>query len=194
LPEVSAREIELYERHFAVLQQWNQNIGLVSRKSIDLSFAIHYVDSLFIASTAAKYVKDDVMDLGCGAGFPGMIFAIRYPEIPVVLYEKSLKKQSFLTAALAALDLPNVEIRGAFPEEKVSGLLLARAVLPPPELFLFARKRLYPGSILVANRGGLAPEIETPKEFVKHEELVYSLPLDQGNRRVEVFEKVPRGT
>ncbi|NDG27289.1 MAG: hypothetical protein EB120_08960, partial [Proteobacteria bacterium] len=57
LPPVSPEEVELYERYFSVLKSWNENLALVSKKSIDLSFANHFVDSIFISDFAKKFLK-----------------------------------------------------------------------------------------------------------------------------------------
>lgn len=195
IPKVRAREVELYEKHFELLKSWNEKIGLVSRKSIDKSFGSHYVDSIYIAEFADRYRKEmPVYDLGSGAGFPGIIYAIRYPEAKVTLYERMLKKQGFLSAALAGLSLDNLQCGGEFPPERRSGLFIARAVLPPAELFAFMEKRMKEGSVLILNVGGSSDEVHHPRTFSRLGQLTYTLPMDCGSRRVESFLYVPRGT
>ncbi len=169
-------------------------MGLVSRKSLEKSFAIHYADSLFIADLASTYSKGVVHDLGTGAGFPGIIFGIRYPEKKVHLHEKMQKKQTYLTDALARLALPNLSLHGAFPDRAESGLVLARAVMPRPELFAFLETRMWPESILITNLGGSSEDSAVPKGFLKLDEKQYKLPLDSGFRKLEIIKKVPRGT
>ena len=189
------REIDLYENHFSILKNWNERMALVSKKSIDKSFASHYVDSIFISDFAEKLRNGRlVYDLGTGAGFPGIVYAIRYPSAKVEIFERSLKKQTFLSAALATLNLPNINLGGEFPSERRSGIFLARAVLPPQELFKFMSKRMVEGSTLVVNVGGSSEPIEVPPQFIKTAEEVYELPMDCGPRRVESFDYVPRGT
>lgn len=195
LERTTDRELQLYETHFALLKSWNERMALVSKKSIDKSFASHYVDSIFISDFAEKVRRDrPVFDLGTGAGFPGIVYAIRYPDSKVLVYERSLKKQTFLTAALATLNMDNIQLGGEFPSERKSGLFLARAVLPPPELFRFMSKRMSHGSTLIVNVGGSSEPVDFPNDFVKTGELVYELPMDCGPRRVESFDFVPRGT
>ena len=135
-----------------------------------------------------------VFDLGTGAGFPGIVYAIRNPKAKVTLFERSLKKQTFLSAALASLNLSNVNLMGDMVPEKRTGLFLARAVLPPSELFKFMAKRMTSGSTLIVNVGGNSEPLLVPKEYIKTSELRYELPLDCGPRRVESFDFVPRGT
>lgn len=191
----SAEEIGLYENHFSILKSWNERMALVSKKSIDKSFASHYLDSIFISDFAEKLRKGrTVYDLGTGAGFPGIVYAIRYRLAKVELFERSLKKQTFLSAALATLNLPNINLGGEFPSERRLGLFLARAVLPPKELFKFMSKRMSESSTLVVNVGGSSEPIEVPPQFIKTGEEFYELPMDCGPRRVESFDYVPRGT
>jgi len=195
LARTSAREIELYETHFSILKSWNERMALVSKKSIDKSFASHYVDSIFISDFAEKLRNGrTVYDLGTGAGFPGIVYAIRYPSAKIEIFERSLKKQTFLSAALAALNLPNINLGGEFPSQRRSGVFLGRAVLPPPELFKYMSKRMSEGSTLVVNVGGSSEPIKAPPHFTKTGEQLYELPMECGPRRVESFYYVPRGT
>jgi len=195
LPALTDHEIKKYDEYFSILRSWNEKMALVSKKSIELSFATHFCDSVFISDFGKKFLKgNQIYDLGSGAGFPGLVFAIRNPDIKVRLYEKLLKKQTFLGAVVGQLKLQNVEVRGAMPEEKHQGLLFARAVMPPPELFKFLSTRMSDGSILIVNIGSQAEEPTPPKHFQKLEETRYTLPLDCGSRKAIAYKFVPRGT
>lgn len=153
------------------------------------------MDSIFISDLAADCGKDrSVYDIGTGAGFPGIVFAIRFPERSITLFEKSLKKLSFLTAAIAQLGLKNVTVQGAASDEKSSGVFLARAVFPRDELFKFMRRRMVDGSFLVTNLGGTNPVKPPPAGFHCLKEISYLLPLDCGPRKAEILEFVSRGT
>jgi 16S rRNA G527 N7-methylase RsmG len=123
-----------------------------------------------------------------------VVYAIRYPKARVTLFERSLKKQTFLSAVLTTLNLNNLTLQGDMLFEKRKGLFLARAVLPPPELFKFMSKRMIEGSTLIVNVGGRSEPLAAPKDFLKTGELRYELPMESGARRVESFDFVPRGT
>jgi 16S rRNA (guanine527-N7)-methyltransferase len=163
-------------------------MSLVSPKSLEEAFACHYSDSIQIAQFAQTQRNHrPVFDLGTGAGFPGLIFAIRYPQQPITLFEKSLKKQTFLTAVVAQLGLGNVQLAGALPERRLSGLFLARAVLPRDDLFRLMRKRMVSGSVLITNLGGRNPVPSIPKYFEKLAEVRYTLPESRGDRCAEAL-------
>ena len=125
LPTVREDEIDLYERHLALLTTWNEQMNLVSRNSLEKAFATHFADSVHIADFGHRFAQGrPVYDLGSGAGFPGLTYAIRYPDESITLFEKSLKKQSFLLAVVAQLELKNVRVEGALPDNAFNGLFL----------------------------------------------------------------------
>ncbi len=192
LPKCSEREIELYNQHFRLLQEWNENIALVSRKSIGNSFESHYVDSLFISDLAKEVIgKEVVRDLGSGAGFPGFIFAIRNPETPIILYERIQKKKKFLQAVQEELKLPNIRIEGELPHERMAGVFLARAVMPKEELFPYMGERMRSGAILILNRGGTSEAFIPASSFKKISEKKYTLPKEAGSRVAEAYRYAP---
>jgi 16S rRNA (guanine527-N7)-methyltransferase len=195
LPPVRKDEQESYSRYYALLREWNEKINLVSRKSIDSSFAFHFADSVWLAHSAHPHLGSRrLLDFGSGAGFPGMVFAIRYPDAEVVLYEKLAKRRLFLQDVIDKLSLRKVRLEGAFPEGRVADLVTARAVLPPDELFAFMKSRLHPEGRLVTSWGGAKDLPTAPPPFLALETLSYTLPEDAGSRKLVVYSVVPRGT
>lgn len=194
IPNVSDKERSLLEQHFSLLIEWNEQMSLVSPKSIETAFATHYLDSIHLADFGKKHGPAPFHDFGSGAGFPGLVFAIRYPDIPITLYEKQLKKQTFLMNAVTHLKLPNVRLESLLEGRSNPGLFFARAVIPRDEIFDYFQKRLSPGARLVVTMGGSAPPTVPHKKFLKVAQTTYSLPLDSGNRQAEIYEFVPRGT
>ncbi len=178
-----SEEIAGYEAYFALLKEWNAKINLVSRKSIDSSFAYHFADSVHLAHFAHSHLETrEYKDLGSGAGFPGVIFAIRYPQVKVTLFEKLQKKRNFLKAVISGLGLKNVYLDGALPDKKYRDLFTARAVLPPPELFPFMKRHLLPTGRLVVSVGG-SSDLAVPRGFRVLDAITYELPEDAGSRK-----------
>lgn len=102
--------MELITREFIVqLLAENEKQNLVSRKTIREELDKHIEDSLKIA----EYISFDgqaLIDIGSGAGFPGMILAIHHPDCQVTLVESDRKKSDFLLRVGKALGLHNVEV------------------------------------------------------------------------------------
>ncbi|MFN2538400.1 MAG: 16S rRNA (guanine(527)-N(7))-methyltransferase RsmG [Mycobacteriales bacterium] len=103
-----------------------------------------------------------VVDLGSGAGLPGLVLAIQRPEVQLVLVEPLLRRADFLTEAVAALGLRNTLVRRSRAEELHGSLLVdavsARAVAPVDRLAGWALPLLHPGGKLLALKGSKAAE------------------------------------
>lgn len=195
LPVLSARERAKYDQYMALLADWNQKINLVSRKSFHHTVPAHLVDSIWIAELVNRFREDrKIVDVGTGAGFPGIMIAIRYPGVPVHLYEKLEKRRKFLADVIASLSLDNVQLNGAYPAGQKRALFLARAVFKVPRLMEFYGDRVGKGGRFVTMLGGAAPETAAPPGFRVLDRIRYTLPEDFGERQLEVFERVPRGT
>lgn len=195
IPQISAEERAKLDHHYRLLVEWNQKINLVSRKSIDLAFPQHFVDSLHVAKMVEEFPEmDPIVDVGSGAGFPGIAVAIHSPHRHVFLFEKLMKRLNFLVEVVKELKLENVEVAGAYTGVPDEGLFMARAVFPKEELFPFFKKNIKPGSILLTQLGSAQTHPAMPSGFEKIREAEYELPAAQGRRRIEVFKRVPRGT
>jgi 16S rRNA (guanine527-N7)-methyltransferase len=125
-----------------LLEDWNQRHNLVSRHSLADVWRRHVWDSAqltdFIPASA-----ETLVDLGSGAGFPGLVLASLMSErekFRTVLYEATRKKCEFLAAAAerigAAAEVRNGRIEDAPPE--IFDVVSARACAPLPRLLLYA--------------------------------------------------------
>ncbi len=103
------------QAHLALLLDWNTRVNLISRK--ERAPWIHLQDSLWFASRVPR--GQSLVDIGTGAGFPGLVTALARPDLRVTLVEPQQKKQAFLEAAVAALGLGNVTLRVARAEAGV---------------------------------------------------------------------------
>lgn len=140
---VSRETLERLETYVALLQEWNARHNLVSRQSLDDVWRRHIYDSAqllaFIPSDARSLV-----DLGSGAGFPGVILAILLRDragFRTTLYEATRKKCDFLELAAARIGLP-VEVRNTRIEEagpELFDIVTARALAPLDRLLLYAQ-------------------------------------------------------
>lgn len=103
-----------------------------------------------------------VLDLGAGAGLPGLVIAAARPDVTVVLCEPLLRRATFLTEAVEHLGLGGVVVRRARAEELAGALLVdavtARAVAPLDTLAGWAMPLLHPGGRLLALKGEQAAD------------------------------------
>jgi len=116
------------EQFSSLLNEWNQIHNLTGAKTIDAIY-VNIIDSLYPLTFIEKPYT--LLDVGTGAGFPGLILAIALPDTDVVLAEPLKKRVSFLKYAAIDLELKNVKVE-AKRVEKVEhdafDLITSRAV------------------------------------------------------------------
>jgi len=97
-----------FERFADLLNEWNQSVNLISRKDPYTVIERHFLDSAGLAVVLDLPSGCCVMDLGSGAGFPGLPLALLRPDVHFTLVESRAKKTAFHRAVIDALGLENV--------------------------------------------------------------------------------------
>jgi 16S rRNA (guanine(527)-N(7))-methyltransferase RsmG len=131
LPELSAIEINQLYTHYELLIRWNQRMNLTTVKPGPEMVIRHYCESLFFAAhIPGTEHKTSVLDLGSGAGFPGIPIAVLKPDWHVTLVEASQRKAVFLRES--SRHLPNVSVLAQRMEDVsvFADWAVARAVDP----------------------------------------------------------------
>ncbi len=110
----SENQYEQLEQFYSLLIEWNQKMNLTSLTERQDVFIKHFLDSVQICNLPEwKKIQDTrgtVVDIGTGAGFPGIPLAIRHPEIKFTLCDALAKRISFLQTVIEKLGLENVEL------------------------------------------------------------------------------------
>ena len=107
--ELDEQRIEKLERFAVLLQEWNQVHNLTGAKSIE-AINRNIVDSLYPLTFVTK--PGSLLDVGTGAGFPGLVLGIALPDTEVLLAEPLKKRTAFLKYAAMDLELENVRVEG----------------------------------------------------------------------------------
>lgn len=129
----------------------------------------HIADSLVALELAELEAAASIVDIGSGAGFPGLALAVALPECEVRLLESLGRKCEFLEATIERIGLGNVTVARARAEEWWEGVerndvAIARAVGPQPVVLEYAAPLLRQGGNLVDWRGRRDPEQERAAE------------------------------
>ncbi len=104
---LTPKQLTLLEEHYQLLLRWNQKINLTRITSLQDAIRYHYCESLYLA-TRLPEGSLRIVDIGSGAGFPGIPVAIYRPECTIDLVESHQKKAVFLGEA--ARELTNVRV------------------------------------------------------------------------------------
>ncbi|MCY3591220.1 MAG: class I SAM-dependent methyltransferase [Acidobacteria bacterium] len=113
--ELPSEVVDRLACHAELLERWNRVVRLVGEVEPGEWIRRHYAESIaarayWRASTAAGSGEPGLLDIGSGAGFPGLVLAARHPERPVTLVEARERKAAFLAEAVRELDLTNVRV------------------------------------------------------------------------------------
>ena len=125
---LSGEIITKLEQFAELLNEWNQIHNLTGAKTVSAIYD-NIIDSLFPLTFIQK--PKTLLDVGTGAGFPGLVLAIALPQTEVVLAEPLKKRVSFLKYASMDLELPNVSVeakRVEKVEHEAFDLITSRAV------------------------------------------------------------------
>jgi 16S rRNA (guanine527-N7)-methyltransferase len=155
---LTVKQIDLLEAHYNLLTQWNTRLNLTRIDSIEEAVRLHYCESLFVG-TKLPQGSLRIVDVGSGAGFPGIPIAILRPECTVTLVESHQRKGVFLREASRNLKQVKVVTDRA---ENLSGdydWLVSRAVSPSEILKLKLANNL---ALLVGSEGVPGCESRTP--------------------------------
>jgi 16S rRNA (guanine527-N7)-methyltransferase len=151
LPAGAAAQLIAYLR---LLAKWNRAYNLTAVADVDEMVPRHLLDSLAVA----PYVQGPrVLDIGTGAGLPGIPLACARPHDAFTLLDSNAKKTRFLTQAVAELALTNVTVVNTrveqFHPSEQFVTLLARAWAPIPDMLDRCRHLLISGNRLLALKG-----------------------------------------
>ena len=105
--EINEEQIKSFEKYMNLLLKWNEKINLTAITQPEEVKLKHFVDSL----TVLKYINDDdrVIDIGTGAGFPGIPLKIMKKNAKITLLDSLNKRINFLNIVIETLNLSNIQ-------------------------------------------------------------------------------------
>ena len=180
-PEVTAAQMEQFQKMDALYRDWNSKINVVSRKDIDELYRHHVLHSLGIAAYIKAEMPDiyerlrgegpysiaepmKIMDLGTGGGFPGIPLAVMFPHAQFTLCDSIGKKIIVATEVAKGLGLSNVKTVNARAESlpETFDYIVSRAVTALDNFMTWVKGK-YSEGILYLKGGDLTEEIAKAK-------------------------------
>jgi 16S rRNA (guanine527-N7)-methyltransferase len=194
--QVSARQLRLFALFYECLKAANRALNLTRIHSLEAIVVKHFIDSIFVRRLA--WFPQEIMDVGCGAGFPGIPLKIMDPQIKLTLVEPVIKRVEFLKALRLRLGLKDVKIIGKkmgpdfqYPTKGI----ITRAFKSIEETLAAATPSIKPGGRIFMMKGPgvktdlaqISPNIKTLYTLVS--DIEYCLPATHHVRRLVIFER-----
>ncbi|HEX9896366.1 MAG TPA: 16S rRNA (guanine(527)-N(7))-methyltransferase RsmG [Dehalococcoidales bacterium] len=204
--QLGTRELSLFQVYYEELIDWNQRVNLTSITDYEQVQTNHFLDALTVTlSWQPKSPQVRVIDVGTGAGIPGIPLKIVFPQIQLVLLDATTKKAGFLRHIVGKLGLSDVEIVVGRAEEVAHqnqhreqfNIVLSRAVAELATLAELTLPFCAIGGLVIAHKkGDIQEEVQRAETATitlggKLKEIrPVALPEFMDNRSLVVIEKV----
>lgn len=185
-------------QYFQELKRWSRKVNLISKNAGDEEIVEkHFIDSLALLDLLVPSGVR-LLDVGSGAGFPGLVCKAMHPEMKVGLVEPRLKRVSFLRHIIRLLGLTAIEVHGCrledteIEDESTYNWVVSRAVAEVKEfLKLSERFRRYGSSVVCMKGPGYVDELDEETQAAAGWRLEtirdYRLPFSGAQRSLLVF-------
>lgn len=198
-------QVRQFYAYYEILTEWNQFMNLTAITDFEDVVQKHFVDSLLIIKEKDLSGVDNLIDVGTGAGFPGIPLKIMFPDLKVTLLDSLKKRVDFLKEAAKTLELKNMEIIHGRAEDyakpgkkrELYDLCVSRAVAHLSVLSEYCLPYVKIGGEFIAYKSGeIKDEMEAAKSAVfllggKVRKCVnYELPGTDIRRSLVCIEKV----
>jgi len=199
LSDIQKEQLEIY---YEYLIEYNSHTNITAILKKEEVYLKHFYDSITLSITTDLKKIYNMLDIGCGAGFPGLVLKIVFPHINLTLLDSNNKKTTFCKNLTEKLKLKNVEIINERAEEFVKekredfDLVTARAVKNLPVLNELAIPYVKINGMFIAMKSNIDEELKSSLKGIKIlggkylETKNLELPNNSGTRNFIIISKV----
>ncbi len=193
--KITAKELEKLDIIYNTLIETNKTMNLTRITEKGDVYLKHFYDSLTLAKVYDLSKASTLCDIGTGAGFPGLILKIFYPNLAISLVDSLLKRVNYLNNLIEELQLTGIKayhIRAEdlIKEGKKFDIVTARAVSALPKLLLWTMPLVNKNGSFLAMKGNVTEELELSKDILKkhnwyiNKKEIFTLPKKEDIRTV----------
>lgn len=201
---LNKEKMDKLENYYELLVKWNEKFNLtriIDEKDVLLK---HFYDSLCLIKAIDLNKYNSLVDIGTGAGFPGLVISIFFDNLQVTLVESSTKKCTFLEAVRQNLNLNNVIIKNEraeiFSKNNIEKYDLAtcRAVSHLSTISEIAIPMLKINGYFLPLKADISIELKESKDKLKNlnasleKTLQYNLPIENSFRTIPIIKKITK--
>ncbi len=201
---ISSEQIDQLERYYNLLIEENEKINLTSIVEKEDVFLKHYYDSLTLNKIIDLNKIETMCDIGSGAGFPGLVIKILFPNIKVTLVDSLQKRINFLNKVIKELNLKEIEaIHSRIEEYGIKNrekydLVTARAVAPLNILLEYAIPIVKLNGNFIAMKSNVDEELRNINHALDElntnidNKIEFNLPFENSKRTLIKFTKTSK--
>ena len=202
--DVTGEQLEKLEIYCNFLLEYNTHTNLTAIKNREEVYLKHFYDSLTLVKSIDLTSIENLLDIGTGAGFPGMVLKIFFPNLQIYLVDSNNKKTKFLNELKNKLNVDKVEVINNRIENITSrfinsiDVVTARAVTNLPVLVELALPLVKVNKYFIAMKGNAQEELENSEYAItylggKIEDVKeFDLPHDAGKRTLISIKKIKK--
>lgn len=170
---LDADKLSKLNRYYELLIEWNEKMNLTGITEKDQVYLKHFYDSLTLNKIVDLNQNLSLVDIGTGAGFPGLVLKIVFPNLKITLIDSLNKRIEFLKTVIKELELKNIEAIHARSEEyainnrEIFDIATARAVAPLNVLLEYSIPMLKQKGLFIPMKANISQEIIESKNALK---------------------------
>ena len=173
--ELNEKQLSQFQKYYEMLIEWNEKINLTAITDFDEVLKKHFLDSIAIGRLFSQDTEASVLDIGTGAGFPGIPIKIAFPDTKVTLMDSLNKRVNFLNEVIKELSLENITAMHGRAEDFAKkdllrekfDLVVSRAVANLSSLSEFCLPYVKVGGRFISYKSEKAPEeLEASKNAI----------------------------
>ena len=195
--------LDKLDKYYKLLVEWNEKINLTAITEENEVYLKHFYDSLTLARDYDFNKPISLCDVGTGAGFPGIVLKIVFPNLKITLLDSLNKRIVFLNEIIDKLELKDIETVHARMEDysiknnEKFDIITARAVASLSFLSEISIRSLKVNGLFMFMKGNQGEELEIDnllKELSLYKEKIdyFKLPIENSNRSIIVLKKIDK--
>lgn len=199
--KITKDQLTKLSKYKDMLIEYNQKFNLTAIKTEEEIYLKHFYDSLTLVKVVDLTRDLKLLDIGTGAGFPGLVLKIVFPSLNVTLLDSNNKKITFLNTVIKELDLKDITCLYGRAENldikyrEYFDIVTSRAVSNLRILTELSIPYLKVDGLFLPMKGVITPELKESKATIKilNSEIIsvkeFTLPFENSNRSIAIIKK-----
>jgi len=199
---IDTEQLKKLNKYYELLIEWNKKINLTAITEKNQVYLKHFYDSLTLNKIIDLKKENSICDIGTGAGFPGIVLKIVFPNLKVTLVDSLKKRIDFLNLIIKELELENIIAIHTRSEEfaltnrEKFDFVTARAVAPLNILLEYSIPMVKKNKYFIAMKGNIEKEEKTFDNSMKilntiiEKKEEFTLPNELSKRTLIKFKKL----